>query len=69
MSFEQHLDKAHKVLIKNGFLASSINPIIYRLARKLGMKVPPPQFATFSTNILLGTIWFGSLWGVRREVV
>ncbi|MDD1780170.1 DUF6404 family protein [Enterovibrio sp. ZSDZ35] len=64
MSFEQHLDKAHKVLIEHGFLASSINPVIYRLARKLGLKVPPPQFATFSANILLGTIWFGTLWGI-----
>ncbi|KXF80737.1 DUF6404 family protein [Enterovibrio coralii] len=64
MSFEQHLDKAHALLLKKGFLASSINPVIYRLARKIGLKVPPPQFASFSINMMLSTIWFGLLWGV-----
>ncbi|MBV7300493.1 DUF6404 family protein [Enterovibrio paralichthyis] len=64
MSFEQQLDRAHQLLLEKGFLAGSISPIIYRIARKAGLKVPPPQFCGFSTNVLLGTVWFGTLWGV-----
>ncbi|CZF81282.1 hypothetical protein RN22_16795 [Grimontia sp. AD028] len=64
MSFEQQLDRAHEVLTEKGFLPSSANPLIYRLARKLGLKVPPPQFCSFSINTLLGTLWFGTLWGL-----
>ncbi|MDD1793754.1 DUF6404 family protein [Enterovibrio makurazakiensis] len=64
MDFEQHLDRAHQVLLKKGFSGAAINPIIYRLARKVGIKLPPPQFAHFGANILAGTLWFGTLWGV-----
>lgn len=69
MSFEQHLDRAHALLLSKGFLPASINPIVYRLARKAGLKVPPPQFCTFSVNTLLGTLWFGTLWGVIMWVM
>ncbi|WP_241823942.1 DUF6404 family protein [Enterovibrio norvegicus] len=64
MDFEQQLDRAHQVLLKKGFSGAAINPIIYRLVRKAGLKVPPPQFAHIGINILVGTVWFGTLWGV-----
>ncbi|MEZ9526002.1 DUF6404 family protein [Enterovibrio norvegicus] len=64
MKFEQQLDHAHQVLLEKGFLPSSISPIIYRLARRVGIKVPPPQFCAFAVNVLFGIAWFGTIWGV-----
>jgi hypothetical protein len=64
MSFEEKRQAALAMLAATGMWRSNYAPPLYRLLWRLGIKVPPPHFASFRSNFAFPGICFGVLWGL-----
>jgi len=64
MSFEEKREAALARLAATGMWRSNYAPPLYRLLWRLGIKVPPPHFASFSWNFAFSGIGVGLVWGL-----
>jgi RsiW-degrading membrane proteinase PrsW (M82 family) len=64
MSFQDKLEAAQKELGETKIWKSNRNPPISVLLRKLGLKIRPFHYNSFTVNFLITSIWFGCIWGV-----
>lgn len=64
MSFEEKLIAAHSELELKGVWSSNFNPPIVRLLRKAGLRVRPPYYQDFFTNLLFTSLLFNLGYGL-----
>src|SRR5439155_21462050 len=64
MRFEQKLTAALGLLATTGIWRSNYAPPLHRLLWKLGAKIPPPHFLSFTANFVSAGVWFGVVWGL-----
>lgn len=64
MRFEQKLTAALGLLKSTGIWRSNYAPPLHRLFWKLGARVPPPHFLSFTANFVSAGVWFGVFWGL-----
>ncbi len=62
--FDARLERAFTMLQTAGLKKSNYAPPMYRLFWKCGLKVPPPQLASFVANTLLMGTFFAVGWGL-----
>ncbi len=55
--------KAMAILEKSGIRKSNYLPPATTLLWKMGVKVPPPHFASFASTATVTGIYFGLVWG------
>jgi hypothetical protein len=63
MRFEQKLAAALVLLKATGIWPSSYAPPLCRLLWRVGVRIPPPHFVGFTTNVLFTGSFFGIVWG------
>jgi hypothetical protein len=61
MRFEEKLAAALGLLASTGMWRSNYAPPLHRLIWKLGAKIPPPHFQSFTANFFWAGVWFGVL--------
>jgi hypothetical protein len=61
MRFQEKLKAALGLLASTGIWRSQYAPPLYRLLWKLGAKIPPPHFLSFTANFVRAGILFGVL--------
>lgn len=64
MPFEHRLFAAHKELASKGVQELNYNPPLFRLLRRLGLRLRPPHHERFMVNMLALGIPTGAIWGV-----
>ncbi|EOD54924.1 DUF6404 family protein [Aeromonas molluscorum] len=64
MLFEHRLFAAHKELASKGVQELNYNPPLFRLLRRLGLRLKPPHHERFLVNILALGLPTGAIWGV-----
>lgn len=64
MRFDQKLSASLVLLQSTGMWRSNYAPPLYNLLWKLGLKLPPPHFASFATNFVFDGLFFGFTWGL-----
>jgi hypothetical protein len=64
MRFDEKLTAALRLLASTGILRGNYAPPLHRLLWKLGAKIPPPHFLSFTANFVWSGIWFGVVWGL-----
>jgi Family of unknown function (DUF6404) len=64
MRFERKLSAALALLASTGIHSGNYAPPQHRLFWKLGVKVPPPHFLSFTANFVLAGVGFGVFWGL-----
>jgi hypothetical protein len=64
MRFEQKLSAALALLASTGILSGTYAPPLHRLCWKLGARLPPPHFLSFTANFVLAGVGFGVFWGL-----
>lgn len=62
-TFEIQRAAALKLLEATGMRAGNYSPPAVRLFWRLGFKVPPPHFASFTAMALFNGTWFAVAWG------
>ncbi|WP_437357683.1 DUF6404 family protein [Inquilinus limosus] len=62
-TFEEKLTNAESLIAAKKIPQHKAIPSIYRLLWRIGVKVPPPHFATLWQNICLEGVPFGVIWG------
>jgi len=62
--FERKKQKALEILSGTGMWRSNYAPPLYRLLWRMGMKLRPLPFNTFSVNVLLSGGYFALFWGI-----
>lgn len=62
-AFEIRRRKAMAMLEKSGIRKSNYLPPATALLWKMGVKVPPPHFASFASTAAVNGLYFGLLWG------
>lgn len=69
MLFEEKLGIAHSELKRGGVSNFSSNPPGYKLLRKMGIKIPPPQYCRVFPTIILWTLYLGPIWFVLSKLI
>ena len=64
MLFEHRLFAAHKELASKGVQELNYNPPLFRLLRRLGLRLKPPHYERFLVNVLALGLPIGAIWGV-----
>jgi hypothetical protein len=64
MRFEQKLTAALGLLASTGIWRSNYAPPLHRLLWRIGARVPPPHFLSFTANFVSAGVWFGVVWGL-----
>jgi|SRR6267378_3359629 len=64
MRFEQKLTAALALLASTGIWRSNYAPPLHRLLWRIGGRVPPPHFLSFTANFVSAGVWFGVFWGL-----
>lgn len=64
MLFEHRLFAAHKDLASKGVQELNYNPPLFRLLRRLGLRLKPPHYERFLVNVLALGLPIGAIWGV-----
>ena|SRR2546421_387366 len=64
MRFQQKLSAALALLASTGIWSGNYAPPLHRLLWKLGARVPPPHFLSFTANFVSAGVWFGVFWGL-----
>ncbi|MFM4963930.1 DUF6404 family protein [Aeromonas bivalvium] len=64
MNFEERLAAAHQELESKGVWHANYNPPLFRLLRRLGLRLRPPHHERFLINVLAMGIPTGAIWGV-----
>ena len=62
MTFNNKLCKAHETLETLGI--ERYNPILHRLLRKMGVRIPPPHYCGGWLNFLLNAMAFTAIFGL-----
>jgi Family of unknown function (DUF6404) len=68
MRFEQKLTAALGLLASTGMWRSNYAPPLHRLLWKIGARVPPPHFLSFTANFVLAGVCFGVFWGLAMWI-
>jgi hypothetical protein len=61
--------KAIVLLEKSGIRKSNYLPPATALLWKIGVKVPPPHFASFAMSAVVNGLYFGLVWGIIMWLV
>lgn len=64
MIFEEKLELAREELENTGIWKSNYNTPLLRLSHKLGLKLKPPHYANFISNLLILGLYFAIIWGI-----
>lgn len=64
MSFEHRLFAAHKELASKGVQELNYNPPLFRLLRRLGLRLRPPHHERFMVNLIVLGLPVGIIWGL-----
>lgn len=64
MEFEERLAIAHQLLADSGLKEFHYNPWLFKLLRKLGVRVKSPYYAGWLTNFLCSGLSIAPLWGL-----
>ncbi|UBO72742.1 DUF6404 family protein [Aeromonas rivuli] len=64
MLFEHRLFAAHRELADKGVQALNYNPPLFRLLRRLGLRLRPPHHERFLVNLLAFGLPTGAIWGL-----
>ena len=64
MTFERRLAAAHRELADKGVQTLDYNPPLFRVLRRLGLRLRPPHHERFLVNVLALGIPIGAIWGV-----
>jgi hypothetical protein len=64
MTFENRLAAAHRELAEKGVQELNYNPPLFRVLRRLGLRLRPPHHERFLVNVLALGLPIGSFWGV-----
>jgi len=64
MTFETQLAAAHRELADKGVQELNYNPPLFRLLRRLGLRLRPPHHERFLVNLLAFGLPTGAIWGV-----
>lgn len=67
--FEAKKSAAIALMEARGLERSTHSPALLRGMWKLGLRIPPPHFATFWVNALYMALFFGVAWGATMWVV
>src|SRR5260370_24145369 len=68
MRFQQKLAAALELLASTGMRRSSYAPPLHRFLWRIGARVPPPHFLSFTANLVSAGVWFGVFWGLAMWV-
>lgn len=61
--FDARLERALEILAATGMRRTSYAPGVHRLLWHYGVRLRPPHFASFTSNILFMGGGFGAFWG------
>ena len=61
--FAHRLDAAHRELAEKGVQALNYNPPLFRVLRRLGLRLRPPHHERFLVNLLAFGLPTGAIWG------
>ncbi|WP_324018072.1 DUF6404 family protein [Aeromonas caviae] len=64
MPFEHRLFAAHKELASKGVQELNYNPPLFRLLRRLGLRLRPPHHERFMVNLIVLGLPVGIIWGL-----
>ncbi|MDM5075507.1 DUF6404 family protein [Aeromonas media] len=64
MTFETRLAAAHRELTDKGMQELNYNPPLFRLLRRLGLRLRPPHYERFLVHLLAFGLPTGAIWGV-----
>jgi hypothetical protein len=62
--FEAKKARALEILKATGIRRNNYEPPAVTLLWKMGLKVPPPHFASFIASALFAAVFFGVTWGL-----
>jgi len=63
-AFDARRQRAMAILEKSGIRKSNYLPPTTALLWKMGVKVPPPHFASFASTATVTGLYYGLVWGV-----
>ncbi|NEX75415.1 DUF6404 family protein [Aeromonas rivipollensis] len=64
MNFENRLAAAHRELADKGVQELNYNPPLFRVLRRLGLRLRPPYHERFLVNLLAFGLPTGAIWGM-----
>ncbi|WP_211473270.1 DUF6404 family protein [Collimonas humicola] len=62
MTFKEKLSAALRSLASKGIWRSNYAPPLFQLLWRLGVKIPPPHFVSFFSNVVLFGLFFSCAW-------
>ncbi|MGV2702772.1 UNVERIFIED_CONTAM: DUF6404 family protein [Aeromonas salmonicida] len=64
MTFDNRLAAAHRELAEKGVQELNYNPPLFRVLRRLGLRLRPPHHERFLVNVLAMGFPIGAFWGL-----